>query len=99
MVYKYLFTDELMPIDLPRNFTFSSYNSNPGVSKSDEEKSQKKLNNKTNRSHTNTESSTFDYMTGASKNSLNSHNSSANSTISPKLPEVSKKQGSNPPLK
>lgn len=99
MLYKYLFTDELMTIDLPRNFTYSSYNSNPGVSKSDEEKSHKKLTNKTNRSHTNTESSTFDYMTGGSKNSLNSHNSSANSTISPKLPEVSKKQSANPSLK
>ena len=67
MLYKFLFTEEILSIDLPRNFAYSSYNSNPGVSKSDEEKSHKKLTNKTNRSHTNTESSTFDYMTGGSK--------------------------------
>lgn len=49
----------------------------------------KKLNNRTNRSHTNTNASTFDY-TSNSSNALaqNTHYSSTSATITPKLPEV-----------
>lgn len=97
MLYKYLFTDEIMQIELPRNFAYSSYSLNTGSSKSDEEKTQTKLSSKANRSHTSTESGTFDCSnSSSSKQQMTTHYLSSNSTITPKFPEVVKKSGSKP---
>lgn len=87
IIHKYLFGNDLVPCELPRNFTYSSYNSSKPILKDKEEKSKPKIKNRTNRSHTNTEPVTaVDYGSNITKTT----------TITPKLPEVTKKQKSNP---
>lgn len=44
ILFKYLFTDEISPMELPRNFVYSSFNQRLPILKSDEEKLSNKIN-------------------------------------------------------
>lgn len=90
-----MFTDEIINFELPRSFSYSSYNKQVLAIKSDEEKLAKRNKSKANRSQTNTDQGAFEYSNTLSKNSTSSHHASTSATITPKLPEVSKKQGTN----
>jgi hypothetical protein len=94
-----LFTDEIINFEIPRSFSYSSYNQQALAIKSDEEKLVKRNKSKANRSQTNTDQGAFEYSNTLSKNSTSSHHASTSATITPKLPEVSKKTVSNVPSK
>jgi len=92
VVFKYLFTDEVIPLDIPRNFVYSSYNQSEAAIDQNEGKQVKKVNKtKANRSQTTSESVGISNNTVTPKKPLGNHYMSTNSAISHKLPNLAKK--------
>lgn len=97
VLYKFLFTDELIVWEVPRNFVFSSYNQNSYTLTNKQSEGVMMKNKKTNRSNT-TSDATFDYSNMVAKNS-GCHYESTSTTVAPKLPDVkNKKAPVHPPL-
>jgi hypothetical protein len=91
IMFKYLYGEDLMPTELPKNFVYSSYNIDRRfVNMNDEKSGLKQLKNKTNRSHTNGGPGPFDYATVGANSANTNHFKSTSTTITQKLPDVNK---------
>lgn len=86
VLHKFLYSDELIIWEVPRNFAFSSYNQNAYTLTNKQSESLMKKNKKTNRSST-TGEATFDYSNMVSKNS-EVHSESTGFSAAAKLPKV-----------
>jgi hypothetical protein len=97
VLHKFLYSDELVIWEVPRNFAFSSYNQNAYTLTNKQSESLMKKVKKTSRSSTKGES-TFDYSNMVSKNS-DVHNDSTGFSAAAKLPKVkSSKAPAHPPV-
>lgn len=91
VVYKYIFGDEIVQTEIPKNFAFSSYNVDRSLAHAQEERlSIKQLKNKTNRSNTNSGVASYEYATVGANVQKPNHFSSTGASNKPKLPEVNK---------
>jgi hypothetical protein len=97
VLFKYLFTDEISPMELPRNFAYSSFNQCLPSLRIDEEKLVKKMKFKTEEQAIQ-DIASQEYGSNLARRQTNTHNSSASSTITSKLPDVSNKKNSLKPL-